>query len=363
MPHNRIALSMIIPLVMAALAAAQPTTAPATPTTQRSADKIEADLQATGEQLQKLLKSPAALMDPAKRQELAPQALPLLRKLDALFVEMSAAQPEAGAQLASVRPRIQSVMASLGDADARAALEKMAASADKKAASEGQANLVMARWFLTDGKADAQAKVVDDLEKLAKATPEDQMLAMLIRSISGQAADDTIRGRLKKIVAEDLKGPDADAAKEAAKAEEKLNALVHKPLVLKGMALDGKEFSSDSWKGKVVLVDFWATWCGPCRAELPRVIKIYKENHEKGLELLGVSCDRSKEALEKYLKENPEMAWPQLFEKGQEGWHKLATEYGVQGIPTMFLIDKKGVVRSVEARETMEEMIPKLLAE
>jgi thiol-disulfide isomerase/thioredoxin len=363
MLHNRSAISMIIPLLMAAVATAQPTTAPTTPTTQRSPEKIEADLQATGEQLQKLLQSPAALMNPAKRQEIAPQALPLLRKLEGLFVEMSAAQPDAAAQLGSVRMRIQSIMMSMGDADARAALEKAAASADKKTASEGQANVTMARWFLTDGKADAQAKVVDDLEKLAKATPEDQMLAMLIRSISAQAADDTIRGRLRKIVAEDLKGPTADAAKEAAKAEEKLNALVNKPLVLKGMALDGKEFSSDAWKGKVVLVDFWATWCGPCRAELPRVKKIYKDYHEKGLELLGVSCDQSREALDKYLKENPEMAWPQLFEKDQQGWHKLATEYGVQGIPTMFLIDKKGVVRSVEARETMEEMIPKLLAE
>ena len=120
------------------------------------------------------------------------------------------------------------------------------------------------------------------------------------------------------------------------------------------------------WKGKVILVDFWATWCGPCIAELPKVKKIYKDYHDKGLEILGVSCDSEAGELKGFIAKNPDMPWPQLFDAQQNpklNWHPLAKEYGINGIPTMFLIDKKGVVRTVEARQEFEELIPKMLQE
>ena len=79
--------------------------------------------------------------------------------------------------------------------------------------------------------------------------------------------------------------------------------------------------------------------------------------------MLGVSCDNSGADLKKFLSDNPDMPWPQLFDEKTAGWHPLAKEYGINGIPTMFLIDKKGVVRSVKARENFEELIPKMLAE
>jgi peroxiredoxin len=99
---------------------------------------------------------------------------------------------------------------------------------------------------------------------------------------------------------------------------------------------------------------------------LPRVKKEYIEQHAKGLEILGVSCDRDAEALTAFLAKNKDMPWPQLFDAKQNPkieWHPIAREWGINGIPTMFLIDKKGVLRTVTARENMEEMIPKLLAE
>jgi hypothetical protein len=76
-----------------------------------------------------------------------------------------------------------------------------------------------------------------------------------------------------------------------------------------------------------------------------------------------VSCDNEAENLTAFLEKNKDMPWPHLFDPKTPGWHPLATEFGITGIPTMFLIDKKGVVRSVKARENFEEMIPKLLEE
>ena len=142
-----------------------------------------------------------------------------------------------------------------------------------------------------------------------------------------------------------------------------MKALEGKPMVLAGRTVDGQPFSTADLKGKVILVDFWATWCGPCIAEQPRVKKLYAEYHDKGLEMLGVSCDNGEEALKTYMTKNPDMPWTQLFDPATAGWHPLAKKCGVLGIPTMFLIDKKGICRSVTARSQMEKLIPELLAE
>ena len=136
------------------------------------------------------------------------------------------------------------------------------------------------------------------------------------------------------------------------------------------MAGDVLDVSDSEFKAKVlessepVLVDFWATWCGPCVAQVPRLKKLYAKYHDKGLEIVGVSWDESAESLKDFLESQEGMSWPQLFDVNNPGMHVLAREYGVNTLPTMFLIDKKGKVRSVRAQqENLDELIPKLLAE
>lgn len=123
---------------------------------------------------------------------------------------------------------------------------------------------------------------------------------------------------------------------------------------------DGKDISLDRFKGKVLLVDFWATWCPPCRAEVPELVKTYNAYKDKGFEILGISFDQDKAAFEKYLEEN-KMPWPQYFDG--KGWeNEVGPTYGIQSIPAMYLIDGEGKVISTDLRSgKLEEELKKIL--
>jgi thiol-disulfide isomerase/thioredoxin len=113
--------------------------------------------------------------------------------------------------------------------------------------------------------------------------------------------------------------------------------------------LNGNPLSVGALKGKVVLVDFWATWCGPCRGELPNVIDIYKKNHPKGFEIIGVSLDSEKEKLTDFLKSQDGMTWSQYFD-GQGWQNALAQKYGVESIPFTILVGTDGKIIGTELR-------------
>jgi thiol-disulfide isomerase/thioredoxin len=140
----------------------------------------------------------------------------------------------------------------------------------------------------------------------------------------------------------------------------KLDAL-GRPLDIKFTALDGREVDVGKMTGKVVLIDFWATWCAPCVAEIPNVKQAYGNLHSKGFEIVGISFDDDKEKLQKFVSKE-QMPWPQFFGGADRG-NKFGQQYGIRGIPTMWLVDKKGNLREMNARDGLEARVEKLLAD
>ena len=138
-----------------------------------------------------------------------------------------------------------------------------------------------------------------------------------------------------------------------------------KLVTIRFTAVDGREVDMAKLRGKVVLVDFWATTCGPCVAALSEVKAAYKAFHSQGFEVIGISCDNDgKVLLERFLKRK-QIPWPQYFDDHQVTDNKMAQAFGIGGIPHMFLLDRKGCLRfdNVRATAGFEEKIQKLLAE
>ncbi|PMP68104.1 MAG: TlpA family protein disulfide reductase [Thermodesulfobacterium geofontis] len=104
----------------------------------------------------------------------------------------------------------------------------------------------------------------------------------------------------------------------------------------------GKNYSLSQFKGKVVLLNFWATWCPPCRLEIPILNKIYKEYKKSEFEIIAVSLDTDVERLKNFLKENPVNFLVLLDKSGVIGF-----KYKVEAIPTSFLIDKAQILRQI----------------
>jgi thiol-disulfide isomerase/thioredoxin len=136
--------------------------------------------------------------------------------------------------------------------------------------------------------------------------------------------------------------------------------LVGKPFMLEGKLLDGTTFDWNNYKDKVVLVDFYASWCGPCRAEAPNVLKHYNAYHDKGFEVVTVNLDTDPKLAEKYMKDAG-FNFPTIYSDDPKGWETpMATYYGINAIPRVILVGKDGNVVSTSARGPM---LTKLLNE
>ncbi len=208
------------------------------------------------------------------------------------------------------------------------------------------------------GKLDTTA--IDAFLQLA---PKDPRAGQLIYVAAMSASDPKTKVALEDRILKDYPDSQFTAMIKGARRQRER---VGKPFELEFTdASSGSTISMSALKGKVVVVDFWATWCGPCVAELPAMKKLYEKFHGPGVEFLGVSLDQPKkqgglDALKKFVKEQ-EIRWPQYYQG--KGWESdFSRSWGVNSIPTMFLVNQEGKLVSVEARGKLAELISEVLA-
>lgn len=125
--------------------------------------------------------------------------------------------------------------------------------------------------------------------------------------------------------------------------------------------VNGGDLSLEKYRGKIVLLDFWAVWCAPCRAQTPYLKRAYEEFKDREFEIVGISLDHEKSKLLAYIEEH-DIAWPQFL--NETGENDVAQKYNVMAIPQAFLIDHEGVIRKANLRgHALEPAIAELLQE
>ncbi len=132
------------------------------------------------------------------------------------------------------------------------------------------------------------------------------------------------------------------------------------PFAFSTKSLDGQTISPANFKGKVLLLDFWATWCGPCVASLPDLQAAYKKYHAQGLEVVGISLDHDQSDLTSFIAAR-KMAWPQVFDSKAQGV-RVSKIYGVQAIPFFLVIGRDGKIAAVNPRDDLDGAVKRALA-
>jgi thiol-disulfide isomerase/thioredoxin len=167
----------------------------------------------------------------------------------------------------------------------------------------------------------------------------------------GNADPAVVRAAAARAFAQHVPAPaDLDAALTALYADPRTPAQPRRQQAttlqpFREQAMSGKIVDPADYRGKVVLVDFWATWCGPCLRGMPALVDAYREYHERGLDIIGVSLDKpNAQAQIRATEQRLGMTWEQIYDGGNA---KLAKANGIRSIPATFLLDRKGELRHV----------------
>ena len=295
-----------------------------------SASSGEADA-AVEDAYQKMTADLKVLEDKARTERSMDSRLEILKQMDAVlgeFVDDHAGTPQAA--MASFEAGIVNFSLQKPEKTIRYLETFLASAVDPEREKEAYAHFYLAEAYKQIGK-------IDDAEAEYK----------LLLSSYGN-----VDQRLTSMVQQNLSMMETERKMKVGSP----------PVEFAVTSITGEKLSPDKYKGKVLLLDFWATWCVPCRQEMPNVVKVYDRYKDKGFEIVGISLDRDRASFDKYIDAN-NMAWPQFYD-GKFWQNEVATLYGVKSIPATYLIDKKGNIRYKSLRGgQLETAVKELLAE
>lgn len=233
----------------------------------------------------------------------------------------------------------------------------------------------------SEGDTETQNRIIQEYSKLTKENNKNY-IAFIEENPNSLICAELFPVILKDqdVKAKDLKpiydkmGPAPKATEMGQKVETYLNQMLANEKAMEATEVgktapdfsaatpNGKTLSLNQAKGKVTIIDFWASWCGPCRKENPNVVAMYNELHDKGLNIIGVSLDKD-DAKWKGAIEKDNLTWQHI--SNLQGWDEpIAVQYGVTSIPATVILDKNGVIVARNLRgEELKAKVKELLAE
>ena len=239
--------------------------------------------------------------------------------------------------------------------NATAQQEAMKLQQEYQAANGDQAKMQAVQEAYAKLMTDAQAKETE----LIKANPDSYVSTFVIVSGMGQMEVEQLKERYN-LLGEKAKASAQGKAIAAQIAKLESTAIGQIAPNFTITTPEGESISLYDIKGKVKLIDFWASWCGPCRGENPHVVEIYKEYHPKGLEIFGVSLDNNKEAWVKAIADDG-LVWKHGSDL--KGWQSAPAQlYSVSGIPHTVLLDENNKIIAKNLRgDELKQKIAELL--
>ncbi len=290
--------------------------------------------------------APAHPLRGAALRKILPRLRPLVGRENRLLNRMARRDANAQAHVLIEKCQLLQLQARFGDRRGLRRLRRTARRWNARGSLLNQLDCLDAKWLVYAGQAARQVQVARAMIRVGAAHPDSRAVAITVARLARIKPTQAL-ARIDLLRTFNVLHGAAVAALAAAGRKQFAAARLNGPMVVSGATLAGGRLSTAQLKGKVVLVDVWATWCPYCIKEFAQLGAEYKKFHHRGLDIVGVSVDKRASAARGFLAQHPADNWPQIWFNRGGGAVPLDRQLGITGLPTLYFIDRKGVVRHI----------------